>query len=186
MFHSFKAALLALAVLALGSGLHATDFDLGKAGKLSVTVPAGWTATARVIGDSGRELSLVSKANANAKALLTVFTPATPLPPATEADLDRNFTELCKRYVPQSVERKTVLTRYKLAQGYGVYALFTDATLVGLPPKRGDYKVMAPGFIKLTDSVQLIVTLYADDAAGPEMTALRSAVESLRLTPPKS
>jgi len=182
MFHHVKAVLITLVVLSLGSGLRATDFDLGKSGKLSALVAFGWTAKSRPLADTGIELTFTPTNQANAKAVVTVFTPKTPPPPATNAELDRNFTALCRKYVPASVERTVTLKHYTLIKGHGAYALFTDSALVGIPPKPGDYKVMAPGFIKLSESIQLIVTLYADSADGPELAAMISTVESFHLT----
>ena len=181
MLFSLKTALLSLCVLTLGAVLHADDFDLGKAGKLSVAISSKWTATTRPLGDVGLEISLQPKNKTNAKALISVFTPKSPLPPVTDAELDRKFTIVCQKFVPESVEQKVSLKPYKLQAGHGVYTLFTDALLVDKPSKPGDYKVMEPGIIKLNDSVQIMVTLFADDANGYELTAMRSAVESIRL-----
>jgi hypothetical protein len=164
--------------------VQATDYDLGKIGDLSVNAPSSWKVKTRQLGEIGYEISLVPANGANAKALLSIF--ALPKPREIDAKaIDAMLTQTCERFAPGSVEKKTTLRPYRLKQGYGVSAVFTDASLVGQPSKPNDYKVMSPGLIQLTPSSQIVVTLFADDTAAPEFAAMQAIVETLRLTPVK-
>lgn len=162
--------------------LQATDYDLGKLGELTVNAPASWKVKTRQLGEIGYEVSAVPTDGANAKVIFSIF----PLPQPREIDakaIDATLTKTCQRFVSGSVEKKITLHPYKLPQGYGVSAVFTDASLVGQPPKPNDYKVMSPGLLQLTPAVQIVVTLFADNTTAPEFSSMRAIVESLRLTP---
>ena len=174
------ALLLCFSVVAL----QATDYDLGKLGDLSVNAPSSWKVKTRQLGESGYEISLTPANGANAKALFTLFTLPQPREINAKA-IDAALTKTCQRFVSGSVEKTITLQPYKLQQGYGVAAVFTDASLLGQPSKPNDYKVMSPGLIQLTPAVQIVVTLFTDDTASPEFAAMRTIVEGLRLTPAK-
>jgi hypothetical protein len=159
----------------------ATEFDLGKMGTLTVDTPKGWTVQSKLSDNTGYAFTFESPGETHAKALILLF--KLPRPQAVDrAEIDRNFTAVCERFVAQSVEGKAVLKPYKLQEGYGVYAVFTDRSLVGKPVVADDYKVMAPGILQPNASCQMVVTLFADDASGPEFAAMHKLVEGLRLT----
>jgi len=176
-----KRLLLAFAFLALAIASRADDFDLDRLGRLSIQVPAGWTLANHAEGNV-LTLILSPKNQANARGFLAVSPARSAL--LSPENVESKFAAVCQQFAPKSVEKKAAPQAYKLAQGHGTYAVFTDARLVGKPSRPGDYKIVSPGIIQLSDHIGIFAFLGADDATGPEMTALRAAVESLRLTPP--
>jgi hypothetical protein len=66
---------------------------------------------------------------------------------------------------------------------YGAYCFFTDASLVGAPPKKGDFKCVASGIVRFNDEVSAGVTLLTDDEKGGDFAAMVAAVSSAKVTP---
>ncbi|MET0262750.1 MAG: hypothetical protein ABW223_07615 [Rariglobus sp.] len=182
MLSLIKKTALLVAFSAFCLCAQAAHFDLGRTGDLYIDAPASWKVKSRLIEGVGYEFTFTPANGTNAKALITLVTQAAAKP-VDPKKIDADFIQTCRPFVAASVEKKADLRRYQLKQGYGVYAIFTDAALVEQPAKPNDYKVMAPGLIQLTDSIQALATLFADDANGPEMAAMRAFVESLRITP---
>jgi L-fucose mutarotase/ribose pyranase (RbsD/FucU family) len=69
--------------------------------------------------------------------------------------------------------------------GYGAYCLFTDASMVGQPTKKDEFKVIAIGMIRFNDDVSAAVSLLTDDAAGPDFAAMLKAVSGATVGPAK-
>lgn len=103
-----------------------------------------------------------------------------------KAGIEEKFKASCSRFVPDSVEGKIDLKEFKLAEGYGVYASFTDASLVGKPIQAGDYKVMTTGLLILNEKIMAIATVFTNDANGPEQKLLLKTVSSMKLDHAKS
>lgn len=182
MMPLLKRFFLVFAVFISGLSADAANFDLGKTGDLFIDVPASWDVKTRLVEGKGYEFTVTPSNGINAKAVLAVV-PLTP-PHAVDAKrIDRDLAALCQRFVADSVEKKIVLQPYSLPDGYGAFSVFTDSSLVEQPAKPGDYKIIVPGLLQPTASFQVVAMLFADDAEGPELVALRKLAESVRLTP---
>jgi L-fucose mutarotase/ribose pyranase (RbsD/FucU family) len=78
-----------------------------------------------------------------------------------------------------------VLHDFNVSMGYGAYCLFTDASMVGQPTKKDEFKVIAIGMIRFNDDVSAAVSLLTDDAAGPDFAAMLKAVSGATVGPAK-
>jgi len=196
----FSTVTLWLVILAFATVSRATvttsgsySFTLGRAGKLSLDTPVNgpdWHSTSTSF-DNGLKIELTplhlkNQTTANVKATfdIIVFNET----PSAES-WDHKAVIMRDQYAEHYGKPKVDLKPYKFSQsqGHGAYCAFIDPNLVGTPTQPGHYKVVAPGLIYLNTPsgvVEVSVVLYADDADGLEMTALRSIVESIRFTPP--
>ena len=77
------------------------------------------------------------------------------------------------------------LKDFSLAQGFGSYCVFTDASLVGKQPQKDNFKVMGSGIVELADEVGGVVTFFANEIDGKEFKAMLQAINSLKLKPAK-
>jgi hypothetical protein len=82
-----------------------------------------------------------------------------------------------------SVEKRHDLKDLPVKDGLGAYSVFTDAFLVGQKTREGEYPVLASGLVQLGDGLLVKVSLFTDQAQGPELKAMLAMVGSLRLKP---
>ena len=180
--------LLALVCLLAGPALPAggAEFDLGPRGVLTVAVPDGWTLRGEPAGKAGAEpvgfaLAFRPAAGETAKGLVSFA-----FVPSGAPDLARLRAEtrrVCEPIAAQSVEKKTSLRDFSIEDGFGAYAVFTDAALVGKPVPPGEYRVLATGQVQPGANLLGVVSLFADDADGAELKAMIEIINSLRLRP---
>lgn len=172
--------LTCLAFILLGFlSARADDFILGEHGILSVPVTGAWVAENHDV-QSGYTISIESKTGANAACRITVIA----VQNATFPDKGRTrdeFMQLALNFSPGSVEKKAVPKEFSLKSGFGLYCSFTDASLVGKSPARGNYKTVSPGLIYLTKDLVLAVTIFTDDLSGPEFKQLVDIIQSTQL-----
>ncbi len=179
---NFFSTLAALLLVTATSALHAEDFDLGKPGRLSMALPAGWKATSQEIPGVGVNITVRPEAPLNMACKLTVlFLPS---------DQEITAEQMIERWkgslgplAQGSVEKEPKVEQLKLKTGVGAYTCFTDASLVGKPSEPGNYKVMAPGMIFLTKGLGIATTLFADDKSGEEFAGVVKMLESITLKP---
>jgi hypothetical protein len=171
-----------LTLLVAASPALADTVDLGPHGTLSLSVPKGWRLTSAKQADVGVTLQLIPQGDVNAQALLTVvFTEKGDA--STKEDIDEKALTAGDNFVDQSVEKKKVLKHFSLSGGaYGSYCYFTDASLVGAQPKKGDFKGVASGIIRFNDEVSAGVTLLTDDEKGEDFGAMLAAVSSAKVS----
>ena len=167
-------------------GGRGAEFDLGIHGVLSVAVPAGWTVNgqpvARPNGTSiGYTFSFKPSGNANAKCLLS-FIYVTNRPP-DQATIRKDVLRISEKYVSVSVEKRILLRDFSLENGYGVYCVFTDASLVGKKIKAGEFKVMGSGEVQPSKDMLGAVSLFADDADGEDFKTMVKIINSLKVKP---
>jgi hypothetical protein len=177
-----KAPFLALLFSALT--IHAAEFDFGSRGVLSIDTPEKWTVTgqpaARQDGTQiGYALAIKPVNDANAKCLVT-FAYVKKGQPDRES-IRKDVLRASEQFVAGSVEKKQNLNDFSLKQGYGAYCLFTDASLVGKPSTKDDYKVMGSGIVQLSDEVLGVVSIFADEVDGKDFKALLAAINSFKL-----
>lgn len=167
-----------LAIFSLTAAVAET-VDLGAHGKVNLDVPEGWTSDVQR-HPAGFNLTVRPKSEANAACKITVM--------LLDSENDVPYAEMEKRwlgtlapFVEGSVEKSAEPVKLHLKSGNGVYAIFTDASLVGKPVQPKNYKVMAPGAIKLTKEVLISTTIFCDDKNGKEFADLVKMLESISL-----
>jgi hypothetical protein len=159
---------------------------LGTHGTLSVSAPEDWNVNGKAVNrPDGSPIGFVfvikPRGDANAKCLLS-FAYTTNGAPNKEI-IHEEVLRITKQLVPESVEKKQNLKDFSLGSGFGSYCLFTDASLVGKKAKPGDYKVMGSGQVQPANNVVGVVSLFADEAEGPEMQAMLKIINSLNVKP---
>lgn len=165
-------ALLALPVLA-----RAETLDLGTHGRFSITVPKDWTYSAQRMQDTGYTVTLSAPGGANAKCILTlVYTEGSE--PLSKEKVQADVLGACDQFVSESVEKVKVLRDFDVPGAYGVYCVFTDASMVGKPVQPDAFKAVALGEVRMSDEVTMSASLLFDDVKGPEFKAMLAAVSS--------
>jgi len=166
------------AVVSLTAAVAET-VDLGAYGKVSLDVPEGWTSEVQR-HPAGVNFTVKPKGEVNAACKVTIM--------LLDGENDVPFAEMEKRWVGTlapfaegSVEKSAEPVKLHLKSGNGMYAVFTDASLVGKPVQPENYKVMAPGMIKLAKEVIVATTIFCDDKDGKEFADLVKMLESLSL-----
>ena len=170
--------------LVLSACCIADTLDLGKHGVLTVDVPAGWKFSTQQIPDRGYAAALRPESGENAGVKLSViYLPnSSPIDPAS---LRSQLEKVAEQYVATSVEQKIDLKKFGVASGYGEYVVFTDASLVGKPEQKGNFKFIAPGLVKVSDDCIIAVTIVGDDPAGSIARQMLESVASIKITPSK-
>ena len=173
--------LLLSALLLLPLSALADTVDLGAHGTLSIDVPKGWKL-ASTKSDAGFDLVIAPPEGVNAKLLFSVvFVPNGAT--AVKADVDDKVLAEAEQFVGISVEKKKTLRKYAMAgDAYGAYCVFTDASLVGKPPEKDNFKVITVGILWFNDSVGVSVSEVCDDEKGPEFAAMLAAINSTTLS----
>jgi hypothetical protein len=135
-----------------------------------------------MVADTGVNLTLSPAAGVNASCTIgVVFVPKGAT--AAKADVDEKVVQQAQVFVPVSVEKKANLRKFSLAgDAYGSYCVFTDASLVGQPPQKDNFKVVGLGIIWFNDDVSAATSLSCDDEKGPEFAAMLGAANSVVLT----
>jgi len=179
-----KRQALALALLLLPLSAPSETLDLGAHGTFAISVPKGWTFSANKEEETGCAIMLTPPAEVNARLLLNlVFVPSGE--PSSKEDLQEKVLSISEQFVAASVEKRKVLRDFAVSMGHGAYCLFTDASLVGQPPKKDAFKVLAVGMIRFNDDLAAAVSLASDDEKGPDFAAMLKAVSSAAVTPRK-
>jgi hypothetical protein len=173
--------LLLCAVFALPLVCGAETIDLGNRGRFSVTVPKDWTFSAQKMEDTGYALTLSPPGDANAKCILTLVYAETPEPLSKER-VQSEVLSACEQFVDASVEKRKVLQEFNVPGAYGVYCVFTDASMVGKPVTRDAFKAVAMGEVHLSDDVTMSASMLFDDVKGPEFQAMLAAVSSVSIS----
>jgi len=177
-----KIPTLVLSLLLAGAPALADTVDLGPHGMLSITVPKGWRLTSAKQADVGVTLQLIPEGDANAQGLMTVVF-VEKGESSSKDDVDEKTLTAADNFIGQSLEKKKVLKHFDMSGGaYGAYCYFTDASLVGAPTKKGDFKGVASGIVRFNDEVSGGVTLLTDDEKGDDFAAMLAAVSSARVT----
>jgi hypothetical protein len=175
---------LVLTLLLLPIALRADPVDLGTHGSVSIDAPKGWTTTVKKMGDSGSQVTIEAPADMNAACVVLITVVPNPEPLSKEK-IQALVLDMCDQTVDSSVEKKKVLHDLDARGGYASYCVFTDASMVGKPVTKGQFKVSGIGIVHLSDEVLLSFGVDADDASGPEFAAMLSSVAGATLTQKK-
>jgi len=171
-----------LAFLALPAFALAETIDLGTRGALGIAVPKGWTLSTQKEEDSGVALTISPPSGVNAKLLLNITFVPEPKPVSRD-EVQEKVLSVCDQFVDASVEKKKTLRDFSLSgSAFGSYCIFTDASLVGQPPKTDEFKVIGVGIVRYSDDVMAAVSLAGDDAKGTDFAAMMAAVSSTSFT----
>jgi hypothetical protein len=176
-----SALLLALALLPLAA--RSESVDVGLLGSASVTPPKDWTMTSQKEEDSGVAITLTAPAGTNANLIINLTGVPKEEPVTREMVRDAVLT-ISDKFVDESVEKRKDLRDLKI-EGYGYYCVFTDASLVGKPSKKDEFKVVGVGAAHLTDGLMATIGISCDDEKGPEFAAMLEAVATVSFTPKK-
>lgn len=163
----------------------ADTVDLGTHGKAEIPVPKGWRLSATKQEDAGIVCVLTPPEGINAQGVISfAFTPAGES--TSKGQVDEKTLAAADNYVDHSVEKKKNLKHFDLTgDAYGSYCYFTDATLVGQPSTKGEFKALATGIIWFSPDVSAVVMLLADDDLGADYKSLIKAVSGVKITPAK-
>jgi len=177
---------LALTVLALcPMAASADSLDLGPYGVFGVTPPKGWRLSSQKVAESGYTVTLSPAGDANAKCIINVTFVPDPQPVSKEK-VQEEVLDVGEQFVDQSVEKKKVLRDLNAAGGvYGCYCVFTDASMVGQPSKKDEFKVIGVGVVQYDDKVMAAFSVAADDEKGSDFASMLAAVSGTTLKPKK-
>jgi hypothetical protein len=174
-----------LALLSLAASARADTVDLGPRGSLSIAVPRGWTLASQKEEDSGLAITISPPSDVNAKLLVNIAFVPEPKP-VSKDEVNEKVLTVCDQFVDASVEKKKTLRDFPVAApAFGSYCVFTDASLVGQPAKKDEFKVIGVGIIRFSDDVMAAVSIAADDPKGPDFAAMLAAVSGASFTPRK-
>ena len=176
---------LLLAATAVGAKEKDKDHDesliLATGKRVSVTVPAGY------VYSSGRDESgaiMAKVADAKEKVVLQVqFLPDPDGRFATEQPQMEYLARACQQYAEGSVEKSYNFTPLAPHRGAGTYCVFTDASLVGTEPPKGQVLNVTTG-IKSWPGWFFVFTVLSNDTTSKEyQTALKLVKESFEEIP---
>lgn len=176
--------ILPLLLLISSSRVFGDTLDLGAHGIFNIEVPANWKFFSQPIQDKGFAAALRPTSGVAAGLKITILYLPQPKP-VDEAKLKADLLRVCDQYVSTSVEQAKNLKNYGVKSGFGQYCVFTDASLVGKPEVSGEFKVIAPGVIQMTDDVIIVLTGVAQDATGSDFAAMLAAIKSIEIVPSK-
>ena len=143
-----KRLVLLLALLLPPLAAPAETLDLGPHGSFSIAVPKGWTYSATKTEDTGYAIVLTPPADVNARFLFNlVFVPKGET--SSKEDVQEKVLTIADQFVDASVEKKKVLHDFTVSSGYGAYCVFTDASRVGKPAEKDNFKVLALSLIHI-------------------------------------
>jgi hypothetical protein len=179
-----KRTALILVLLALPLLAGAATVDLGTHGTLSIDVPAGWKLSSHREEESGYALTLTPPGDVNARCIFSVAF-MEPGEPVTRDKVQEQVLNIGDQFVDASVEKKKVLKELNPKGSYGYYCVFTDASMVGKPSAKDEFKVVAVAVLRLTDDVMAAVSIAADDEKGPEFQSMLAAASSAAVAPAK-
>jgi hypothetical protein len=177
-----KRLLLVSALLALAPLCAPADtVDLGTHGTLGIAVPKGWKLTSAPWEQPGVAITVTPPGGANAQFLLSIlFVPKGMSD--LKADVDEKVLSEAGAFVDMSVEKKKTLRKFAMTGDfYGSYCVFTDASLVGKPPEKDNFKVISAGIIWFNDDVSGATSILCDDEKGPEFAAMVAMASSATL-----
>lgn len=158
--------------------------ECGALGSLSLAVPKGWLKGNVLMLGQGEEqtgftVSFQSAEDINSNCMLTFFVTRNEF--QDEVELKEKLLGSLDALIEASVEKKAEIQSLKLNKGMGAIATFTDAGLVGKPVIPGNAKTITSGIIQPAPKRVCIVSIFADDANGPDASLMKTALETLVL-----
>lgn len=181
-FPSMKRILLLPALLLLLCLRASADtVDLGAHGTLAIDVPKGWKLTSAPWEQPGVAITVAPPDGANAQFMLNILYVPKGMSDL-KADVDDKVLNESGMFVDMSVEKKKVLKKFPMAgDAYGSYCVFTDASLVGKPPQKDNFKKVSVGIIWFNDDVSGATSFLCDDEK--DIAAMVAMASSATLKP---
>lgn len=155
------------ALFACGILFGAKLFGASLAGVVEIAPAEHWKSDAPDQASPFPTLKISPTDGRNADLLITLL-PNELVKISDDASLRALHQRLCSPMVGPSGKSAEV-TEIKIQNGTGLYSVFEDPTLVGKPPKRGDYKIAIPMVVWLRPDIVLQITLFTDNATGPDL-----------------
>ena len=159
----------------------ADSFKIPNLGTLSVYALEGWKILSEDMGDKYELLIVPSGENGNAVVRISINIGA-PEELSDHRKLRERVLESAKVMQEKSVERKLELQQFYSRQGFGYYVTLTDRERVGMPVKRGSFKMRSVGLICLAPRTVAAVSILADSATNDDYQQLLGIVEGMELT----
>jgi hypothetical protein len=175
-----RSILLAALVLTVSS--FATELSWPGRGTLVLDAPAGLSLESKQMRNVGFDLQATPKSGAAALGQFTLMI-SPPDKPLQHEALREMLHQIVGSYVSGSVEKTFSPQELRGKQGSGWIVRLTDASLVGKPPVKGDYKVMCNAVAALDAHTLVVATLQYDDPAGPESADLMALLSSFQFRP---
>ncbi|MBI5767027.1 MAG: hypothetical protein HZA93_04480 [Verrucomicrobia bacterium] len=173
---------LALFLLAAASLLAQSEtISLGSRGKLTIYLSDKWRFDVSDFGDR-QIVTIKPKDETNADCTLTVTYPEVDRFD-TKARLKQRVEIDGVKFEERSVEGKARAKEFALQTGYGFRCDFTDPDLIGRPPKKGDFKTISVGLIRLNAEILIEVGISADGFNSAPYNELLGAIEGMEFTP---
>jgi hypothetical protein len=170
--------LLLLAPLALFAASSGTKIPLAEGRWVFINVPETWTAAALPAppGDPAISTTVhyVTRNGSNDSVVITFVNVPDDRLESPEA-LQTLVEESSQQFVAGSVEGKIILKPLQIGVRKGFAVTFTDASLVGKPAVKDDFKVMTSCFVYLGSRTFVTATVFTDELNG------KACAEALRL-----
>jgi len=159
----------------------ADEFVWAKHGTITFAVPAGWSLLGKPIEEVGYAFRASPDSPAAAVAQITLLE-AKPDHPFTSEAATKLFDKMVQPFVSGSVEKRIVSHSLAPQQGFGMYCQFTDASLVGKPPEKNNFKCQYNALLVLDTYIGVVATLQFDDPDKPEPAAMLALLRSMHFT----
>jgi hypothetical protein len=176
-----KRYLVLFALLAGSLFAQSETISLGSRGRLTIYLSDKWRFDVSDFGDR-QIVSIKPKDDTNADCTLTVTYPEVDRFD-TKARLKQRVEIDGVKYEELSVEGKSRGQPFNIQTGYGFYCNFTDPKLVGARPKKGDYKTISLGLIRLTPEILIEVSIQADGFNSAPYNELLGGIEGMEYAP---
>lgn len=157
---------------------RATDFVWPGHGTIRFEVPDSWNMVGRQAADVGYAFNAKPKSGAAAKLQISLLAKE-GLKPVEAAELQKMLQRTVQEYLSGSVEKSFSPQPLPLSQGVGFFMHLTDRSLVGKPPRPGDYKAMRNAVAALDPTALVVITIQFDEAQGPELADMMAMVRSM-------
>jgi hypothetical protein len=175
--------LLFLALLP-AAGLRAEMLDLQEAGRLSFTLDASaWKVATADMHDGTFEVMISPRSSGtNAYAGFTVVL-GLRVGMTSPERMQNVLVADSREEAEASVERRTVPKEFPVRNGIGYAADFTDRSLVGKTPRRGDFRVQTKIIVAIAGRVSVSGNVASGGFDDPAHLQLLAVFRSLELLP---
>lgn len=174
---------LLIPLLFLAIGLRAETVDLQEAGRLSFNVDtSAWKVAMADMHDGTFEVMISPRNGANAYAGFTV-TVGLRLALTSRDRMQTALIADSREEAEGSVERRTDPKEFPVKNGFGFSADFTDRSLVGKTPRRGDFRVQTKVIMAIAERVGVSGNVASGGFDEPAHRQLLEIFRSLELVP---
>ena len=170
--------LVLLAVVPMAALLRAKDdgenIILFQNHRISIAVPRGLIYSSGRDDDGTIMAKIIDAKETNQLQVSFRSDPASQL--GTERQQIDFLAQVCQRYAEGSVERRYDFKPLEPHSGTGTYCTFTDASLVGTTPPKGEFLHVTTG-VKVWPGWVIVFTLLSNDNASKEYQMLLAVLK---------